>query len=98
MSDLNDKIRARAHQLWLDEGCPDGAADRHWAMAESQVMEEEAALAASKPKRQRAPRKPKATKAAASSETESAAKVEKAPKAAKTTKPKLKVVSDRGAA
>ena len=32
--DRNDRIREIAYFLWLDEGCPDGEAERHWAAAE----------------------------------------------------------------
>jgi hypothetical protein len=31
----NDRIREIAYFLWLDEGCPDGEADRHWSTAET---------------------------------------------------------------
>lgn len=27
------RIRELAHQIWESEGCPDGGAERHWAMA-----------------------------------------------------------------
>ena len=31
--DRDDRIREVAYFLWLDEGCPEGRADRHWATA-----------------------------------------------------------------
>jgi hypothetical protein len=31
-----DRIRVRAYQIWLDGGCPEGAANEHWQMAEDQ--------------------------------------------------------------
>jgi hypothetical protein len=31
-----DRIRERAYHIWLDAGCPDGAAHDHWRMAEAQ--------------------------------------------------------------
>jgi hypothetical protein len=34
-TDRNDRIHEIAYFLWLDEGCPDGEADRHWANAEA---------------------------------------------------------------
>jgi hypothetical protein len=43
MSDeLSDRIRARAHQMWLDEGCPDGKADGHWELAKLAIAFEDA--------------------------------------------------------
>jgi len=34
MSDRNDRIREIAYFLWMDEGRPEGQADRHWQYAE----------------------------------------------------------------
>ena len=34
-TDRNDRIREIAYFLWLKEGCPDGAAERHWLAAET---------------------------------------------------------------
>jgi Protein of unknown function (DUF2934) len=31
--DIEDRIRAAAHQLWEDEGRPEGCADDHWRRA-----------------------------------------------------------------
>jgi hypothetical protein len=36
-----DKVRARAYAIWEREGCPDGRADAHWAMAEDELQREE---------------------------------------------------------
>jgi DUF2934 family protein len=33
MTDRDDRIREIAYFLWLDEGCPDGEDERHWATA-----------------------------------------------------------------
>jgi hypothetical protein len=33
MDELEQRIRARAYQMWLDEGRPDGEADTHWDKA-----------------------------------------------------------------
>ena len=35
MTDRNDRIRELAHVLWLEEGCPEGEAERHWLAAEA---------------------------------------------------------------
>ena len=34
------KVRERAHAIWEREGRPDGAAERHWAMAETELRAE----------------------------------------------------------
>jgi hypothetical protein len=34
-SDRNDRIREIAYFLWLEEGSPDGEADRHWSTAKA---------------------------------------------------------------
>ncbi len=80
MSADEKRIREFAYQIWESEGCPDGQAERHWAMAR-QLAEAEAAAAAPKKTRGRAkaaketpallqapaakPRKPRATSPAA---------------------------------
>jgi hypothetical protein len=33
MPTLEQRIRARAHQIWKDEGCPEGRAAAHWEQA-----------------------------------------------------------------
>jgi Protein of unknown function (DUF2934) len=38
--DRNDRIREIAYFLWLDEGCPDGEAERHWSAAEAMLESE----------------------------------------------------------
>ena len=35
MTDRDDRIRERAYFLWLEEGCPEGQAERHWLAAET---------------------------------------------------------------
>ena len=37
---LEGKIRERAHQIWLDRGCPQDSAESDWFEAERQLMEE----------------------------------------------------------
>jgi Protein of unknown function (DUF2934) len=34
MTDRDDRIRELAYFLWLEEGCPEGQAERHWQAAE----------------------------------------------------------------
>lgn len=60
--DREEQIRARAHELWELEGRPDGAGERHWLQAASEVdTSKPAAKAAPK----KAAAKPKAPKSAA---------------------------------
>jgi hypothetical protein len=40
MTDRDDRIREMAYFLWLEEGCPEGAAERHWLAAETLVASE----------------------------------------------------------
>ena len=40
--DLETRIRARAHKMWLDDGCPDGKADSHWTLAKMAIALEDA--------------------------------------------------------
>ena len=37
MADENDRVRERAYFLWLEEGCPEGQAERHWLAAETLI-------------------------------------------------------------
>lgn len=37
----DDKIRARAYQLWEEEGRPEGRADQHWFSARESLAVEE---------------------------------------------------------
>ena len=34
MTDREDRVRQLAYFLWLEEGCPQGEAERHWQAAE----------------------------------------------------------------
>ena len=36
-SDIEDRIRARAHQIWEEEGRPEGRDREHWERAEREV-------------------------------------------------------------
>ena len=40
VTDRNDRVREIAYFLWLEEGCPEGAAERHWLAAETLVESE----------------------------------------------------------
>jgi hypothetical protein len=40
MTDRNDRVREIAYFLWLEEGCPEGEAERHWLAAETLVDSE----------------------------------------------------------
>jgi hypothetical protein len=35
------RVRARAHEIWVREGKPDGRAEDHWALAREAVSQEE---------------------------------------------------------
>ena len=37
-----EMVRERAQAIWQREGCPDDAAERHWAMAEAELQAESA--------------------------------------------------------
>lgn len=54
--DREQRIRELAHKIWESEGCPQGQATRHWAMAER-------LYAASEPRQAASPAKPRSTKA-----------------------------------
>ncbi len=72
MSD-EEKIRAKAHEIWLAEGKPEGKEKEHWEMAIAALAK------AAKPKKVAAPKKAAAPKA----EKAAAPKVAKKPAAAK---------------
>ena len=40
MTDRNDRIHELAYLLWLEEGCPEGEAERHWREAEANLDSE----------------------------------------------------------
>ncbi|HYP21865.1 MAG TPA: DUF2934 domain-containing protein [Chloroflexia bacterium] len=37
-ADVYERVRERAHQLWLQEGCPEGRGDEHWQQAQRDVL------------------------------------------------------------
>jgi hypothetical protein len=70
MLDMEQAIRERAYQLWIDSGCAHGNADTHWLAAQREVLSaslgelgrvvaREAEVSA-KPKKVRGPRKKRA--------------------------------------
>ncbi|KQZ15203.1 hypothetical protein ASD44_14930 [Mesorhizobium sp. Root554] len=66
--DKQDRIRKRAHAIWENEGRPDGAHERHWHQAATEIdAEKTKSIASSKksPARAKAATKP-AGKSAAS--------------------------------
>jgi DUF2934 family protein len=38
MQDLDQAIRERAYQLWMEEGCQHGNAEAHWLMAQREIL------------------------------------------------------------
>lgn len=42
-------VRAKAHQLWIERGCPEGSADQDWFQAERQLREFEQAARVAPP-------------------------------------------------
>lgn len=38
MSDLEQAIRERAYQIWMESGGEDGHAERHWLEAQREVL------------------------------------------------------------
>jgi hypothetical protein len=40
-ADLKDRIRARAHEIWKERGCPPGRDVEHWLAAEQELVGEE---------------------------------------------------------
>jgi hypothetical protein len=54
-SDREERIRALAHRIWEEEGQPEGQEERHWRLAESVVIEEEAERAGLMRKREKQP-------------------------------------------
>ncbi len=57
-----DRIRARAHQIWLDEGQPSGNEQRHWEQAAADVDAEDAKAKKPAAKKATAAKKPAAAK------------------------------------
>jgi hypothetical protein len=39
--EYEDRVRQRAHKIWLREGKPEGRAETHWALAREEISTEE---------------------------------------------------------
>ena len=80
--DRQERIRNRAHQIWLQEGQPAGHHDRHWHQAAADIDQEDATgkSAAKKPAKKAASAAGKAK--AAPKEAKAATKISKPKKAA----------------
>jgi hypothetical protein len=35
---LSDRIRARAYEIWVASGSPEGEAEQHWLTAEKEIL------------------------------------------------------------
>jgi hypothetical protein len=84
-----ERVRARAHEIWEQSGRPDGHHLAHWRQAEAEINGKAAPRAAAKPKAAAA--KSKAAAARATERATAAAKPKAAaakPKAATAAKPK----------
>jgi hypothetical protein len=82
--DRQNRIRQRAHEIWEQEGRPEGAHERHWRQAENEVAAADAGTA----KKSAAPRKPAASTKAAKPAAAKPAKAAAAPKPKTAAKPK----------
>jgi len=49
IDDLEQRIRERAHRMWLDEGRPEGKAEAHWELARMAIAFEDATPQMQKP-------------------------------------------------
>lgn len=65
-SDIEDRIRNRAFEMWQDEGCPAGRDLDFWLKAESELLQEpiKAAKALAEKTRKAAPKAAKKVRAA----------------------------------
>lgn len=55
MTDLDQRIRERAHKIWDNDGRPDGRAEQHWELARFAIAQEEAMPTMLKPVREEQP-------------------------------------------
>lgn len=42
MEDHDDRVRRRAHQIWKEDGSPEGREYSHWLRARAEIREEDA--------------------------------------------------------
>ncbi|BBK32687.1 DUF2934 family protein [Stella humosa] len=47
--DRQERVRRRAHELWITEGRPEGKAEDHWHAAEELTAHEDKQMLATKP-------------------------------------------------
>jgi DUF2934 family protein len=89
ITELEHRIRERAHTIWEREGRPADRAEVHWSLAIAEIAAEAPKPAAPTPAAaKKAPAKPRAKVAAAAApKVEKAEKAEKAPKAKPAPKP-----------
>lgn len=83
MPDKEQRVRARAHEMWEQEGRPEGSHERHWTEAERQVAAE--STGTKKPARKAPVKKAAAAPAAAPAKS---APLAKSPAKLKTAAPK----------
>lgn len=89
-SDKEERIRAKAHEIWLSEGSPEGSEQRHWDMATEIVEAEDGATADPTPTDAPAPLA-EAEPVAAQPDAEEPAKAKPAPR--KRAAPRAKKVA-----
>ena len=63
-NNLENRIRERAYEIWIQHGCVDGHARQHWLAAEREVLAASGAVLAGKPNPNKKPRSPARLKAA----------------------------------
>jgi hypothetical protein len=83
ITELEDRIRERAHEIWENEGRPAGRAEAHWSMASAEIAAVGQKAAPDQSASKKAPAKPRAPRAAAAAAAAApgAEKVEKASQA-----------------
>ena len=81
MPSKDDRIRERAHALWLQEGQPSGHEQRHWEQASAEVDAEDAPAA--EPAKKATTRKAAAPKKSAATTSGAAPAIAKVSKDAK---------------
>jgi hypothetical protein len=60
---LVDRIRQRAYDIWVAEGCREGAADNNWLAAEREILNSAmAAVVASQPQTAKKAKRPAAAR------------------------------------
>jgi DUF2934 family protein len=57
-TELEARIRERAHKIWLEEGCPHGREQQHWELARLAIAQEDALASTLMPAQSPAPAEP----------------------------------------